>query len=93
VSEDTSLNIIDDIAIFLFLSALIVETIADNQQYNFQQRKAEWKSSMEKGSGGRFANAVKSLSSRSSLKEYTDGFCKFIIFYPYVRDISIQLTS
>ena len=92
-SEDTSLNIIDCIAIFLFLSALIVETIADNQQYNFQQRKAEWKSSMENGSGGGFANAVKSLSSRTSLKEYTDGFCKFIIFYPYVRDISIQLTN
>ena len=77
-SEDTSLNIIDGIAIFLFLFALIVETIADNQQYNFQQRKAEWKRSVEKGSGG-FANAVKSLSSRTSLKEYTDGFCKFII--------------
>jgi len=78
-SEDTTLNIIDGIAIFLFVSALIVETIADNQQYNFQQRKAEWKRSVEKGSGGGFANAVKSLSSRTSLKEYTDGFCKFII--------------
>ena len=78
-SEDTTLNIIDGIAIFLFVSALIVETIADNQQYNFQQRKAEWKRSVEKDSGGGFANAVKSLSSRTSLKEYTDGFCKFII--------------
>lgn len=39
-SEDySSLNVTDGIAIVLFLAALVIETIADNQQYTFQTNK------------------------------------------------------
>eukprot|EP00571_Detonula_confervacea_P007553 CAMPEP_0172318142 /NCGR_PEP_ID=MMETSP1058-20130122/33958_1 /TAXON_ID=83371 /ORGANISM="Detonula confervacea, Strain CCMP 353" /LENGTH=295 /DNA_ID=CAMNT_0013032887 /DNA_START=25 /DNA_END=909 /DNA_ORIENTATION=+ len=72
------LNIYDAIACFLFMAAFIVETMADSQQYNFQNKKREWKSSLE--SGGGFANAIKSISNNTFLKEYRDGFCQSGLF-------------
>lgn len=72
------LNMLDGIACFLFLAFLIVEAMADNQQHIFQTKKKEWKSSVETDSG--FANAIKSITSHTSLKEYTDGFCQSKLF-------------
>ena len=37
--EMTSLNMLDGIASILFMAALVIETIADNQQYTFQTKK------------------------------------------------------
>jgi steroid 5-alpha reductase family enzyme len=36
---NASLNAVDVIATILFLGALVIETVADNQQYNFQMAK------------------------------------------------------
>eukprot|EP01083_Nonionella_stella_P058515 153212_1 len=72
------LNIMDGIACILFVAYLLVEAKADNQQYNFQMRKREWKSSM--GANGKFANALKSIISHSSFQEYSDGFCHSGLF-------------
>ena len=74
------LNILDGIASVLFLAALIVEGIADNQQFNFQRRKREWKASIGTGTGGSFANAFKNISSQTSLNEFSDGFCQTNLF-------------
>jgi len=73
--NSTSLNMLDGIASALLLTFLLLETIADNQQLRFQNDKKVWKASIE-NSGG-FANAIKMVTSRTSLSEYKDGFCKF----------------
>lgn len=70
-----SLNILDGIASALFLAFLLLETIADNQQLKFQNDKRVWKASIENNGG--FANAIKMVTSRTSLSEYKDGFCEF----------------
>jgi len=51
-SEDTSLNIIDGIAIFLFLSALIVETIAEINNTTFNKEKPNGKGVWRKAPQG-----------------------------------------
>ena len=76
------LNTIDILAVILFTTALFVEAAADKQQYNFQEKKKQWKFSMEKSSGGAgFASAILQLSSaNTSVKEYKDGFCQSGLF-------------
>jgi len=78
MGSPSPLNICDAIASFLFVTALIVETIADKQQHNFQKKKREWKLSLEPGGG--FANAIKSISATTSLEEYRNGFCRSGLF-------------
>ncbi|KAL7541346.1 hypothetical protein ACHAXR_010831 [Thalassiosira sp. AJA248-18] len=72
------LNILDGIACSFFVASLLGEAIADNQQFNFQNKKREWKSRL--GTNSDFANAVKSVSHRTFLKEYEDGFCQSKLF-------------
>lgn len=74
------LNFFDGIACFLFMAFFTVETLADNQQCEFQYRKKTWMSRL--GAGGDFADAVRSISSytHSSMKEYKDGFCQSGLF-------------
>mmetsp|Transcript_27133 Transcript_27133/g.57265 ORF Transcript_27133/g.57265 Transcript_27133/m.57265 type:complete len:364 (+) Transcript_27133:124-1215(+) len=75
------LNFLDGMACFLFVASVIVEAMADNQQYNFQNKKREWKSQVNTGAGsGGFANAIKSISFNTSLQEYEDGFCQSNLF-------------
>ncbi|KAL3761581.1 hypothetical protein ACHAWU_000068 [Discostella pseudostelligera] len=76
--NSTSLNMLDGIASALLLTFLLLETIADNQQLRFQNDKKVWKASIE-NSGG-FANAIKMVTSRTSLSEYKDGFCQSGLF-------------
>lgn len=75
----TPLNILDGIAAFLFVSAIVIEAVADNQQYIFQTRKYEWKATLQQPEGS-FANAVRSIISKSTEKEFTDGFCQSGLF-------------
>lgn len=73
------LNVVDGIACVLFVISLIVETVADNQQYRFQQQKREWRSEL-RGDGGAFANAVKNITSQTTHLQYADGFCQSGLF-------------
>ena len=74
-----ALNILDGIASAMFLTFLLLETMADNQQAKFQNGKRVWKSSI--GTNGSFANAIKAATSHTSPREYRDGFCKFNLWF------------
>jgi len=79
VGAPPPLNILDGVACFLFVVFLTMEAIADNQQYSFQNKKREWKSRVGTEGGG-FASAIKSISSHTTFKEYTDGYCQSGLF-------------
>ena len=70
-----SLTVFDYVATLLFLSALIVETIADNQQQTFQTKKYEWKS---KNNGTKNKNTDKIHC--GATREFVDGFCQSGLF-------------
>ena len=71
-----SLNALDGTAVFIFLFALTIESIADNQQYRFQNKKHTLMSV-----SGTFASATRSIMSKSAEnKELVDGFCQSGLF-------------
>lgn len=81
VQSSSSLNMLDVIATALFLTFLLVEAMADNQQVKFQNGKKLWKESIDTKNNGGFDTASKVVSSRTALGEYKDGFCKFLCLF------------
>ncbi len=75
VGYSLSLSVLDGIATALFLTFLLFETMADNQQVKFQNEKRVWKASF--GAYGEIANAIKVGTPTTSPSECNDGFCKF----------------
>ena len=76
LQQYSSLNVLDGIAAFVFLFALLIEGIADNQQYRFQSKKYTLMSI-----NGTFAAATRSIMKKSAEnKELLDGFCQSGLF-------------
>ena len=86
--EDTSssLNAMDKVAATIFLFALCIESMADNQQLRFQNRKRAnfiFMQSLNTVSGtGELASAAKSIMAKTAEnnKELIDGFCQSGLF-------------
>lgn len=76
VEHSSSLNILDGLATILFITFLLLETEADNQQAKFQSEKQVWRSTIRNSDG--FANAIKIATLQTSLSECKDGFCEFL---------------
>lgn len=84
--EGTTLNAIDKIAASIFLFALCVESIADNQQLDFQNRKRSNSIFMHalgavSGVGG-LESATKKIAAETAKnnKDVMDGFCQSGLF-------------
>uniref|UniRef100_A0A7S2LXH0 Steroid 5-alpha reductase C-terminal domain-containing protein n=1 Tax=Skeletonema marinoi TaxID=267567 RepID=A0A7S2LXH0_9STRA len=76
VQNLSSLNALDGIAATIFLFALCIECMADNQQLRFQNKKHAINSV-----SGTFASATKSLIAKSAEnKDLVDGFCQSGLF-------------
>jgi steroid 5-alpha reductase family enzyme len=72
----SSLNALDGLASFVFLCALCIESMADNQQFQFQNKKHALNSL-----SGTFASATRSIMAKSAEnKDLVDGFCQSGLF-------------
>jgi len=68
---------LDFIAATLFLVALVMETVADNQQYTFQAKKYAWRSTNNNG-GNKLHEDDKMIN--DTIRQYSDGFCQSRLF-------------